>query len=158
MGLQSLHCGKYDPKREVCTLRGTMTLTNYKSLFIYTHLYLQALIQVPSVTIQWNPGSFHWNPQSCGSTDPWIFGSLDLGSFISLYSGINRSLYLYNHGSMDPLILRCLHPQTLPQVVVSLSPFMNPQSCGSSYFNISTSTDLYILWSLSLCIHGSIDL
>ena len=40
---------------EVHTLKGTMTLTDYKSLFIYTHLYLQALIKVPSVTIQWNP-------------------------------------------------------------------------------------------------------
>ena len=39
-----------------------MTLTDYKSLFIYTHLYLQALIQVPSVTIQWNPGPFCWIP------------------------------------------------------------------------------------------------
>ena len=44
-GLQSLYHGKFDPKREVCTLKGTMTLTDYKSLFIYTHLYLQALIQ-----------------------------------------------------------------------------------------------------------------
>ena len=33
-----------------------------QSLFIYTHLYLQALIQVPSVTIQLNPGSFRWIP------------------------------------------------------------------------------------------------
>ena len=57
-----MYCGKFDPKREVCTLKGTMTLTDYKSLFIYTHLYLQALIQVPSVPIQWNPGSFHWIP------------------------------------------------------------------------------------------------
>ena len=54
MGLQLLYCGKFDPKREVHTLKGTMTLTDYKSLFIYTHLYLQALMQVPSVTIQWN--------------------------------------------------------------------------------------------------------
>ena len=69
-----MYHGKFDPKREVCTLKGTMTLTDYKSLFIYTHLYLQALIQVPSVTIQYNPGSFrwipvpfHWNPvDSCG--------------------------------------------------------------------------------------------
>ena len=74
MGLQLLYRGKFDPKREVHTLKGTMTLTDYKSLFIYKHLYLQALIQVPSVTIQWNPGSFHWilvpfhwNPaDSCG--------------------------------------------------------------------------------------------
>ena len=55
-----MYCGKFDPNREVCTLKATMTLTDYKSLFIYTHLYLQALIQVPSVTIQWNPGSFYW--------------------------------------------------------------------------------------------------
>ena len=55
-----MYCGKFDPKREVCTLKGTKTLTDYKSLFIYTHLYLQALIQVSSFTIQWNPGSFHW--------------------------------------------------------------------------------------------------
>ena len=54
MGLQALHHGKFDPKREVHTLKGIMTLTDYKSLFIYTHFYLQALIQVPSVTIQWN--------------------------------------------------------------------------------------------------------
>ena len=35
-----------------------------QSLFIYTHLYLQALIQVPSVTIQWIPmesGGIQWN-------------------------------------------------------------------------------------------------
>ena len=56
-----------------------MTLTDYKSLFIYTHLYLQALIQVSSVTIQWNPGSFHWilvpfhwNPVESGRMDAFL--------------------------------------------------------------------------------------
>ena len=46
-----------------------MTLTDYKSPFIYTHLYLQPFIQVPYVRIWWNPGlfhripiPFHWNP------------------------------------------------------------------------------------------------
>ena len=56
-----------------------MTLTDYKSLFIYTHLYLQALIQFPSVTIQWNPGSFcwipvpfHWNPVESSGMDAFL--------------------------------------------------------------------------------------
>ena len=42
------------PKKGSVYFDRTMTLTDYKSLFIYTQLYLQALIQVPSVTIQWN--------------------------------------------------------------------------------------------------------
>ena len=43
-----------------------------QSLFIYTHLYLQALIQVPSVTIQWNPGSFHWIPVESSGMDAFL--------------------------------------------------------------------------------------
>ena len=40
------------------TLKGIMTLRDYKSQFLCTHLYLQALIQDPSVRIWWNPGPF----------------------------------------------------------------------------------------------------
>ena len=36
-GLQLFYCGKFDPKREVHALEGTMTVTDYKILFIYTH-------------------------------------------------------------------------------------------------------------------------
>ena len=43
-----------------------------QSLFIYTHLYLHALIQVPSVTIQWNPGSFCWNLVESGEMDAFL--------------------------------------------------------------------------------------
>ena len=67
--LQLLYHGEIDPKRKVHTLKWTMTLTDYQSQFIYTHLYLEAPIQVPFVRIWWNPGlvqnilvAFHWNP------------------------------------------------------------------------------------------------
>src|ERR1700753_1930992 len=50
MGLQSLYHGKFDPKREVHTLKETMTLTDYKvcliiHICIYRHLYRSLLLQ-----------------------------------------------------------------------------------------------------------------
>ena len=40
MGLQSLYHGKFDPKREVHTLKEIMTLTDYKvCLYIYTFVF-----------------------------------------------------------------------------------------------------------------------
>ena len=110
MGLQSLYCGKFDPKREVCTLKGTMTLTDYKSLFLYTHLYLQALIQVPSVTIQWNPGSFywipvplHWNPaDSCGIQQNGCIPAGICGASTS--TAYNRQPELSSHAHQIPWV------------------------------------------------------
>ena len=75
-----MYRGKFDSKKKGSVYLERVNDTDgYKSLFIYTHLYLQALIQVPSVTIQWNPGSFrwipvpfHWNPVESGGMDAFL--------------------------------------------------------------------------------------
>ena len=64
MGLQSLYHGKFDPKREVHTLKETMTLTDYKvclyiHICIYRHLYRSLLLQ--SSGIQAHSTGFQWN-------------------------------------------------------------------------------------------------
>ena len=84
-GLQSLYCGKFDPKREVHTLKGTMTLTDYKGLFIYTHLYLQALIQVPSVTMQWNPVEWMHSCRNLWGIKKYSSGSTNLPDCQNLF-------------------------------------------------------------------------
>ena len=55
--------------------------------FIYTHSYLQAVMQVLSVRIWWNPGSFQripvpffWNPaESCGILWNLVNGCIPAG-------------------------------------------------------------------------------
>ena len=69
-----MYHGKFDPKREVCTLKGTMTLSDYKvclyiHICIYRHLYRSLLSQSSGIQAQfhWIPVPFHWNPvDSCG--------------------------------------------------------------------------------------------
>ena len=91
-----------------------------------------------------------WNPMytlthTCRL--PWpvsrvqVSGGYRYRSSQSEYSCIDRSLYLYTHGSMDPLILIILHPQIL----------------WSQYLYIHGSTDPWIFESMDRWIFISLN-
>ena len=50
----------------------SVAILNEKSNKIYTHLYLQALIQVPSVRIWWIPVPFFWNLAESSGMDAFL--------------------------------------------------------------------------------------
>ena len=99
-----------------------------ESLFIYTHLYLQALIQVPSVTIQWNPGSFRWIPvpfhwipvDSCG----FLWNPVELMHSCRNLWGIKK----YSKSLADP----CVHSRTIEGVQTITSTYIDDIFSASS--------------------------
>ena len=167
------------------------------SLFSSLYGYIFALITIlKNMHRPWFPSYFfHLKMQNllyleiCSvHSSHWILVLFHSGD----YSGVNtRISLLRKNGTLcqDILISNIGHDRSSGcGIFLSLSAFMDPQSCGSSDFNIFTSTGLWILrssylstslwllrssylylhrssypnlcilWSLFLCIHGSTDL